>query len=311
MWSAKRRLKRALDARTDALAIIAAQAGTLAIDRMDMVTDLRQVEMRVFSQWGEDGILWFLCNRLGIWKPRMFEVGVGDFSECNGRFLAEARNASVFAVDADPHLAESQVVRRLGPRCGVFGHTAWVSATNIGYLQQMSANHIGQPDIVSIDLDGQDYWILEQMDLTGVGVVVCEYNALFGPRATVSIKYEEGFARASEGVARVVYGASLQAFNFLLGARGFRLVGTNSAGNNAFWVRESALEHLKDVDLQQVPGPSSYDYRVREVHDASRKPSLVSGTDALRALGGAVLVDVTTGNAVAIRDLPRTYLPRS
>jgi hypothetical protein len=305
MWSVKRRLKRSLDARTDALAVVAAQAGTMAIDRMNAVTDLRQVELRVFSQWGEDGILWFLCNRLGIWKPTIFELGVGDFSECNGRFLAEARNASIFAVDADPRLAESQVVRRLGPRCGVFGHTAWVSTANIGHLQEMSANYIGQPDIVSIDLDGQDYWILEQMDLTGVSVVVCEYNAIFGPRSTVSVEHVEGFVRASEGFARLLYGASLQAFNFLLTGRGFRLVGTNSAGNNAFWVRETALEHFDDLDLRQLPWPNSFDYRVREVHDPSRKPSLISGTDALRALGDAVLVNVVTGNTVAIRDLDR------
>jgi hypothetical protein len=97
----------------------------------------------------------------------------------------------------------------------------------------------------------------------------------------------------------------LQAFNFLLTGRGFRLVGTNSAGNNAFWVRETALEHFDDLDLRQLPWPNSFDYRVREVHDPSRKPSLISGTDALRALGDAVLVNVVTGNTVAIRDLDR------
>ena len=63
-------------------------------------TNLWDAEVKVFSQWGEDGILDFICETLKISKPKFVEIGAGNFHECNSRFLAESRNASVVAIDA-------------------------------------------------------------------------------------------------------------------------------------------------------------------------------------------------------------------
>jgi hypothetical protein len=62
--------------------------------------NLWDAEVQVFSQWGEDGIIDFLCDCMGLAKPRALEFGAGNFLECNTRFLAEHRHASVVAVDA-------------------------------------------------------------------------------------------------------------------------------------------------------------------------------------------------------------------
>lgn len=61
--------------------------------------NLWDAEVRVFSQWGEDGILNYLFDIAGIVKPRIIEFGAGNFTECNSRFAAEYRNASIYAVD--------------------------------------------------------------------------------------------------------------------------------------------------------------------------------------------------------------------
>ena len=71
------------------------------------VKELWDAEISVFSQWGEDGILDFLCEITGLSHPRAIEFGAGDFSECNTRGLAVYRQASVMAVDAREDLLTS------------------------------------------------------------------------------------------------------------------------------------------------------------------------------------------------------------
>jgi hypothetical protein len=61
--------------------------------------DLWDAEVKVYSQWGEDGILDYICEAIGISKPNVIEIGAGNFIECNSRFLAESRNANIIAVD--------------------------------------------------------------------------------------------------------------------------------------------------------------------------------------------------------------------
>ena len=54
--------------------------------------NLWDAEVKVFSQWGEDGILDFICEKIGLTKPRVLEIGAGNFTECNSRFLVENNN---------------------------------------------------------------------------------------------------------------------------------------------------------------------------------------------------------------------------
>ena len=63
------------------------------------VKNLWDAEVKVYSQWGEDGILDYICEIVELAKPRVLEIGAGNFLECNSRFIAEFRNASVVAVD--------------------------------------------------------------------------------------------------------------------------------------------------------------------------------------------------------------------
>ena len=67
--------------------------------RYAQIQFLHEAEVKIFSQWGEDGIIDYLLHILKISKPRILEIGVGDFTECNSRFAAEFMNASVYMVD--------------------------------------------------------------------------------------------------------------------------------------------------------------------------------------------------------------------
>ena len=72
-----------------AIKFIVGQSAILASrSSSDNFRDLWDAEIKVYSQWGEDGIIDFLCEKLNISKPKVLEVGSGNFSECNSRFLA-------------------------------------------------------------------------------------------------------------------------------------------------------------------------------------------------------------------------------
>ena len=66
--------------------IAANQGATLA-----RIRHLGEVEFRVCSQWGEDGIIDWLCDKLPDIPRTFVEFGVESFAEANTRFLIENR----------------------------------------------------------------------------------------------------------------------------------------------------------------------------------------------------------------------------
>jgi hypothetical protein len=255
--------------------------------------DLWDAEVKVYSQWGEDGILDYLCERIGLSKPRIIEVGAGNFDECNSRFLAENRNANVFAVDGREDLISSIESSPLHWKSHIVGLQTWVTPENINEIIGKAQKAIGQPDIFSLDLDGNDYWILEAANLGSILIVVVEYNPLFGHKNAVTVPRDDKFDRTSKHYSWLYYGASLKAFTFLLEKKGFVFVGTNRVGNNAFFV-------TKEI-ANQIPTRISEDYsvytdwRIRETRTKSGALNFVTGYDRVNMMKDQRLIDVETG----------------
>jgi hypothetical protein len=234
--------------------------------------DLWDAEIRVFSQFGEDGILDFLCDALGLSKPRILEIGAGDFSECNSRFLVESRGASAVVVDGEPGLVDFLSRGSLVWRASVWGREVWVTPDNIKAIAEDAHALMGGLDIFSLDVDGIDYWILQKLPLTGVSIVVVEYNPAFGALRSITVPRDDAFDRAKAHVSWLYYGASLRAFVDLLSDRGFTFVGSNRAGNNAFFVDSRRIEDLRP-SMPQLPDADDLqryvDWRVRDSRDGS------------------------------------------
>ena len=208
--------------------------------------DLWDAEVKVYSQWGEDGILDFLCDALNLARPRVLELGCGDFRECNSRFLAEWRSASVTMVDSRSDLIGS--VRELPAywRTTLDPRQEWITPDTVRVLQDSARQLHGGLDIVSLDIDGNDYWVAERLDLEGLRIVVVEYQPLFGDVAAVSVPPKDDFDRSTAHYSHLYYGASLRAFVDMMSSRGFRFVGTNRACNNAFFI---SVDDVQDFTL--------------------------------------------------------------
>lgn len=239
---------------------------------------LWDAELKIFSQWGEDGIIDYLCESLNIIKPKMLEFGVGNFTECNSRFLVENRNASVVVVDSDENLRKNILGLDLNWRSTVIPVETWITPSNCQEIYNFAKDKIGTLDIISIDLDGCDYWIADKLNFDEVQIIIVEYNPVFGSTASISVPMREDFLRTQAHYSNLYYGASLMAWIKLFSKKGFTFVGTNRAGSNAFFVQKEKSSQL-NFDLPSLTDLDLFcDWRVRESRDPEGNLSLLDRT---------------------------------
>jgi len=171
---------------------------------------------RVSSQNQEDGLTLALLSEVGVTSRRFVEIGSG-LSGGNSGFLARECGWAGLMVDGHAdHMA--QVGRRFPTVTAI---TAWVTRDNVNDLIT-THNAAGEPDLFSLDLDGNDYWIWEAMTACSPRVVILEYNSMFGATRSVTVPYDPQFDRHRHHT--MYYGASLTALARLSARKGYRLV---------------------------------------------------------------------------------------
>ena len=204
--------------------------------------DLNRHEARILSQNGEDGVLLHLFSRVGTGDRRFVEFGVEDGRECNAAALAIHFGWSGLLMEGSPDDVERarRFYRgRAGDRVRV--RACWVTAENIdSFLVEEGFG--GELDLLSIDVDGNDYWIWRAVCSVRPRVVVVEYNASLGPEEALTVPYDPDFDHRAAHPSQMYHGASLAALEKLGREKGYDLVGCESAGVNAFFVRGDLAE---------------------------------------------------------------------
>lgn len=227
--------------------------------------DWKDKEFQVYSQWGEDGLIQYLVEQIGIPASTFVEFGVENYHEANTRFLASSRGWSGLVMDASE--ANIRQIRRdpLYWRCNLKAEAAFITRENINDL--LRAQGIGgEIGLLSIDIDGNDYWIWEAITVVDPIMVIVEYNARFGPTRAVTVPYNAAFERKAAHSSMIYYGASLRALWMLGKQKNYALVGCNSAGNNAFFVRRDSLPpSVQERTPEETFSPAKF----RESRDAS------------------------------------------
>ena len=223
-------------------------------ERRSDLPELIDVEFRCHSQNGEDGILLYIFCLISPTNRRVIEICAGNGIECNAANLIVNHGWSGLLFDGDP--AEVAVGKAFYATCRTTFiapprfQQAWITAENVNGLV-IDHGFSGPVDLLSLDLDGNDYWIWKALDCIEPRVVVLEFNAACGPRESVAMSYDPDFRL---DLTRQPYrcGASLPAFAKLARAKGYRLVGVQSLGFNAFFVRDGVGEDvLPAVSAQQ------------------------------------------------------------
>lgn len=245
-------------------------------------------EFKVFSQWGEDGIVQHLVGIVPIERPVFVEFGVQDYRESNTRFLLVNDNWSGVVLDGDA--ANIEAIRRddLYWRHNLKAECAFVTRENINDLLR-AAGLAGDIGLLSIDIDGNDYWLWEAIDAVNARIVIVEYNARFGAERAVSVPYDPRFERARAHHSMIYYGASLGALSALGRRKGYALVGCCTAGNNAFFVRRDCLAAgLVELSAAEAYRPA----RFREARDEQGRLRFQSPEEESRILAGLPVVEV-------------------
>jgi hypothetical protein len=200
---------------------------------------MRDVEFRNYSQNGEDGILVYLAATLGLRSRRIVEIGCGDGIECNSANLLVHHGWDGLLIDGNndalargrAFYARQAETQRVAPR---LVHS-WITRDNIA---STLAEHGFADDVavMSVDIDGNDLWVLEAAEPTA-DVVVVEYNNRIPAGLVLAVPYREDFVGDASLDGGGFFGASLSAFALVLGRRGYRLIGANSVNTNAFFAR--------------------------------------------------------------------------
>ena len=192
---------------------------------------------RGYSQHDEDGMIQEIFKRIGISKRVFVEFGVGDGTENNTLYLMLSGWRGLWI---DGSEANATAIRNR--------FSSFVQAEQLTFVRRFverdsindligQAHVSGEIDLLSIDIDGNDYWVWETISVVQPRAVVIEYNAVFRPPLAIVAEYKKDFVW--DGTS--YYGASLKALETLGSRKGYALVGCSLSGINAFFVRQDLV----------------------------------------------------------------------
>jgi hypothetical protein len=259
---------------------------------------LSDAEFKVFSQFGDDGIIQYLIRRLQIDTRTFIEFGVDNYKESNTRYLLAANNWKGLVIDGD-----EQNIQLIKKEAFYWQHDltavcSFVTAQNINQIFRSNGFH-GEIGLLSIDIDGNDYHLWKAIDSIQPRIVVAEYNSVFGAEHAVTVPYDPQFRRYAAHHSGLYAGASLKALWVLAQQKGYAFIGSNSAGNNAYFVREDKASGLRPLTVAE----GFVESRFRESKDEKGQPSFLGGRDRLKAIQGLPVYDIEAGCIRKIQDL--------
>jgi hypothetical protein len=233
----------------------------------DLVKNLQEVEYKIFSQTGEDGIIDFLLTKSNILNCKFVEIGVGDYSEANTRYIYEKSFSEGLIVDIESNLKE-KISKNINLWKGLLHiENIEIDSENINnVLEKYNLN--GDLDLFSIDIDGIDYWVVENLRPQISKLFVMEYNPTFGHSLEITIPKIKNFNRFKLHYSGCYYGSSLKAILRLMDRKGYDFLGTNKLNFNAFFALKNIsykFENLKK-NLNSLE-----DYSLIKIRDSKNK----------------------------------------
>lgn len=271
--------------------------------------ELRQLEgnttneFKVFSQWGEDGIIQHIINNVDIRNKTFIEFGVQNYRESNTRFLLINNNWSGLVIDGDSEAVSFIKKDDIYWRYNVKAECEFITTENVNVVFEKNGM-TGKIGILSIDVDGNDYWIWKEISVVDPDLVICEYNSLFGKEAKITTPYISDFVREKYHCSYLVYGASIRALKDLADEKGYSLVAGNQAGNNLFFLKkELCNEIIYEISVDEAFKYSQY----REMRDENGKLNYFDYEQRLEAVKGCVVWSLDHGKEEPISEALKVW----
>jgi hypothetical protein len=259
----------------------------------EILNNIHLSEFKVFSQWGDDGIIDFLINYLDIENNVFVEFGVSDYKESNTRFLLIKNNWKGLVLDSSEWNINKIINDPIYWKYDLDAKCIFITRTNINSILKQNGI-LGDIGLLHIDIDGNDYWIWKEISVINPVIVVVEYNSIFNLNPW-TIPYFEDFERRKKHYSNLYAGASLLSFCDLAEEKGYFFIGSNSAGNNAYFIRKDKIKGLKVL----TPEKGYVESKFRESRDINNNLTYVSGKNRLKLLEGLEIYNTRT-NAIEL-----------
>ena len=285
------------DTKQDAILMMNGYLCVQSILANNNIEKLSDVEFKVYSQWGEDGIIAFLISKISIENKIFIEFGVENYTESNTRFLLKYFNWNGMVIDSSKNNIDYINRDEIMWKNGITVLQAFINKDNIN---DIISSYTKEKDIglLSIDVDGNDYWIWKSIDVVHPRIVICEYNNLFGGDLLLTVPYDPLFVREKYHYSHLFFGSSIAALKHLASDKGYLYIGSNSSGNNAFFVRKDLASQIPiEVNDEFIQS------NVRESRNKKRKLNYLNRVDQLKEIKNMSLLDIETNSIKKISDL--------
>jgi len=244
---------------------------------------INEHEKKFFSQNGEDGIIDYIFSKIGTTNKFSVEFGVGDGFESNTAYLLEKKNWKGLMMDygSDDKIHVSNIIKKSwknknlglkknfkkdvkfikkiisrGERSKSFQFDIKNERVTAENIQNLFAKYDVPThfDLLSIDIDFNDYWVWKSIVDYFPRVVVIEYNSSIPPTESKVVPYNP----ESVWDGTNYFGASLLALKNLASLKGYTLVGCDSNGINAFFCKTDLLDNFNFDSLNELYRPPQY-----------------------------------------------------
>ncbi len=261
---------------------------------------IEDIEFKIFSQFGDDGIIQYLIHKLEI-EDKYFnfiEFGVENYLESNTRFLLFNSNWSGLILDSSEKNINQIKNSNFFWKYNLEAKSCFVDRDNINKIindSKIDKNSIG---ILSIDIDGNDYWVWKEIKIIDPLIVIIEFNSVFGFSEKISIPYKKNFSRNKAHHSNLFWGASLEALKFLGDQKGYEFFSTNSSGNNAYFIKKDLYRKI-DFKLKK----NAYQSKFRESRDKEGNKTYINYGDRLKIINNMIVENVETNKLFKLADL--------
>ncbi len=273
--------------------------------RKKKINSLKEIEFKIFSQWGEDGIIQYLINKLPIENKVFIEFGVSNYEEANTKFLLENDNWFGFVLDSSANNIYYIKNSDFYWKYDLLARELFITKDNIDPVISEYINCSGfnkEIGLLSIDIDGNDYYIWKSIKSINPVIVICEYNWIFGNKLQLTVPYDDNFLRTKKHYSGLYFGASIQALYSLAKSKGYEYIGCTEAGNDAFFVKkEYAEKYIKE--LITTPVDSFVELKARQSRDKEGNLTYIRAKQGLNLIKEMELINMETNTKVKLKSL--------
>ena len=272
----------------------------------DNIDNIQQVELKVFSQNGEDGIIDYLLTKLKLipHSTNFIEIGVGDYRESNTRFIYNQFHSKGVIIDCI-----NDMKKKVKPHVNLWKGdlricNSFINSNNINEILEKNCDF--DVDVFSLDIDGIDYWIIQKLKKNISKIFIAEFNPVFGSKLKVTVPNIDNFDRTNYHYSNLCYGMSLSALIDVMKEKNFYFVGTNLQKMNAFFVSNDF--NKKDFFNNLIIG-SLENYtnsNIRDSRDINNNLNYLSGFEKkIKEIENCKVVNLETNknDLVKIKDL--------